>query len=89
MLRKYLREERKVTPDKYNAEAAIRRIKGRISIATPKSPIVVFEENGVLYEFFLNTARSRTMVKDKSLNMIGAFHNEMHEAVINSRLTIQ
>ncbi len=96
MLSKYLRQERLYKTRKNEAgeeippckKAMVARIKDRITVAAPTSPLVVFRDNhGYLYEFFLNTARSRTMVKDKSLDMVGVFHNEMHEAIIHAQLT--
>ena len=89
MLEKYLRQERLYKGEKPDLQLIIKRIKDRISIATPYSPIVVFmDDDGILYEFFARTVKSRTMIKDKSLNMVGLFHNEMHEAAINKMLTI-
>jgi len=88
VLKKYLRQERLYKGEKPDLQLIIKRIKDRISVAEPYSPIVVFrEDDGVLYEFFARTVKSKTMIADKSLNIVGIFHKDMPDSLISSKLS--
>jgi len=92
MLKKYLRSDKMFKPkeegDRPDLQLVVKRIKDRISVAEPYSPIVVFEEDGMFYEFFARTVKSKTMISDTSLNRVGIFHKDMPDSLISGKLAI-
>lgn len=62
-------------------------IMGRVSVATPDSPIAVFiEPSGDLNACFGATIRTKKQIADKHPGLVGVFHNEMKPTVVKSKI---
>lgn len=70
--------------------SSITDIKARIAVATPKSPIAVFQlpgqQSGLLEAVFANTVMTRRRIDSSDPLLAGWFHNEMDQQFVVDRL---